>query len=1063
MEVLSPRSANIPMAPPKATRKPKGDSKPKPDVKLTNPDRIDDRWRPPPSITEPGPSPETYLMGKKLGKGGFAVCFEGKSKTTFEVFALKVVKAKVEQKKMMEKFRTELQIHAKMHHPNIVEFLRAFTIDEYTYVVLQMCPNGSLTEMVKTRSCLSLPEVRRFMIQICGGVKYMHKRSVIHRDLKMGNIFLDARMNIKIGDFGLAAVMADEHDRRTTLCGTPNYIAPEILSKSSNRGHDNKVDTWAVGVICYAMLMGTPPFQSKTQQEIYTKLRTLEYEWRIDSKNYIPQQAKDFVASCLNLNSVERPEMDELVEHDFFTMGAVADELETSCLRANPTWLENADPRGDKVQSGYGISHSRICRECGIGIGSDGRPRAGVGTGLNISTLVEIEAENREGCAPVVPLPPGTLYKQFSDAHVEWTARQKHPLLSTRVRSRKPIPEQPEPLFVSSKITKAETEVLPVMAPKAPLPPASSASRPFQSFAAQQRQQALPSGSVRRGPVGQEDIPRPKQQEVVEPPPQPLLRERPIRAATIRTTRSTTVRDAVSQISRTLPRSTTAPDGINEISRQESSRTGQEGRRIKSGIPTATPNPESQPTRNIPRSVGGADSATARPKSSSPTSEVSVDDIPPHVLQPTSGNDRQAVLGMAEKQRPANAEQRQRAESRAESARPTSLPRHQPRIIARTDRAMLVPQSSNSHVLGSLQDLHKALDPRRFDEAGRRPRSAYGTRAVRTRSTYPRVDKWVDYSTRHGIAYILSNGTVGMILKSSEDNSLPSSCVVVRHASSHTIRRAKGLEHQFVPQGPDAADVEFYEQSDYERGMKRLDVPAQKFQLDLESHPNQVAAAHAIQVRLEGSEAERMKEVALLDKFGKYMNKQGRHDDSTNAKAASKGEHFVHFYQRVGNVGVWRFADGGLQFNFPDHTKITIHGPIAEKDDEDGQYRVNCVYLMPTDAIGLASHGGLSGEAMERRDELSLPLEDIMDNALRRSEMEIVRTNEIKEKLYWARAVIGCWIKEGGLGKMGEERLGWSGLQERRDDKRIKLQWVTVGRFGGDGEGPGMTEVGNKH
>ncbi|KIX98968.1 uncharacterized protein Z520_05429 [Fonsecaea multimorphosa CBS 102226] len=1061
MEVLSPRSANLPMAPPKASRKPKVDSKPKPDVKLTNPDRIDDRWRPPPSILEPGPSPETYIMGRKLGKGGFAVCFEGKSKTTSQVFALKVVKAKVEQKKMMEKFRTELQIHAKMHHPNIVEFLRAFTIDEYTYVVLEMCPNGSLTEMVKVRSCLSLPEVRRYMIQICGGVKYMHKRSVIHRDLKMGNIFLDARMNIKIGDFGLAAVMADEHDRRTTLCGTPNYIAPEILSKSGTRGHDNKVDTWAVGVICYAMLMGTPPFQSKTQQEIYSKLRTLEYEWRIDSKNYIPQQAKDFVASCLNLNSVERPEMDELVEHEFFTMGAIADELDTSCLRATPTWLENADPRGDKVQAGYGISHGRICRECGIGIGSDGRPRAGVGTGLNISTLVEIEAENREGCAPVVPLPPGTLYKQFSDAYAEWTARQKHPLLTSRVRSRKPILEQPESL--SSRTSKAETEGLPAGASKAPLPPANATTRPFQSFAAQQRQQALPSGAARRGPIApQEDVPRPQQPQIVEPLLQPLLRERPVRAATIRTTRNAASRgDLVPQLSRTLPRSTTAPDGLNEIVKQELSQNRPEGRRIKSGISTVTPVPENQPAKSTSQSVVVAEGAT--PKSSSPGSSGSTGDASCHVLQPTSGNDRQTISGLREKQRPASAEERQRAPSTADPVHTMSFSKHQPRIIARTDRATLVPQTSNRDVLQSLQSLHKALDPRRFDEAGRRPRSAYGTRKVRTRSTYPRVDKWVDYSTRHGIAYILSDGTVGMILKSSEDNSLPSSCVVVRHASSHTIRRAKGLEYQFVPQGPDAADVEFYEQSDYEAGMKRLDVPARRFLLDLEAHPNQVAAANAIQSRLEGSEAERMKEVALLDKFGKYMNKQGRHDDSTSGRAADKSQHFVHFYQRVGNVGVWRFADGGLQFNFPDHTKITIHGPAVEEDGEHGQYRVNCVYLMPTDAIGLASHGGLSGEAMERRDELSLPLEDIMNDTLRRSEMEIVRTNEIKEKLCWARAVIGCWIKEGGLGKMGEERLGWSGLQERRDDKRIKLQWVTVGRFGGDGDGHWGNKVGSKH
>ncbi|KAL2444581.1 Cell cycle serine/threonine-protein kinase CDC5/MSD2 [Exophiala dermatitidis] len=1052
MEVLSPRPVNIQMQPPKATKKLKPEPKPRSEEKPTNPDRIDDKWRPPSTITEPGPSPETYIMGRKLGKGGFAVCFEGRTLRTSEVFALKVVKAKVEQKKMMEKFRTELQIHAKMHHPNIVEFLRAFTIGEHTYVVLQMCPNGSLTEMVKARTCLSLPEVRRFMIQICGGVKYMHKRSVIHRDLKMGNIFLDSRMNIKIGDFGLAAVMADEQDRRTTLCGTPNYIAPEILSKSGNRGHDNKVDTWAVGVIAYAMLMGTPPFQSKTQQEIYTKLRTLEYEWKMDSKNYIPQQAKDFVASCLNLNSSERPEMDELVGHEFFTMGAIADELDVSTLKSSPVWLENADPRGDRVKAGYGVSHTKICRECGVGVGSDGRPRPGVGVGANISALVEIEVENREGCAPVIPLPAGVLYKQFSDAHADWLARQKHPLLPTRVRSRKAIVDQEAPQPATN-----EADSL----PKAPPVPATSAARPYQSFAAQQRQQALPVGLPRRTERTQDDAHKHKDIPVEEPQFQALLRERPVRAATIRATRSTTLRETISSSSKTLPRSNTVPDAMACVAKQMEGNYLDAGRRKAKEVLILNQKTSGEMfTRKPMRSGIAADNATTRPPSSSSISSASSEELPVRVPRPTAANNRSPKANMEDKQRqPIHPPQQARAESEssAEQKLTQQYPKHQPRIISSHDPALSVPNSRSRDVIRSLRSLHQALDSRTYDEAAKQPRSGYGTRKARAISTYPRVDKWVDYSTRHGIAYILSDGTVGMILKSSNDNSIPSSCVVIRDASNHTIRRAKGLEYQFVPQEKNAHDVEFYEQSDYECGMKRLDVPARKFRLDLERHSSQMAAASAIQAGLNGSEAERMKEVALLDKFGKYMNKASGGSGS-DGKKTNKSEHFVHFYQRVGNVGVWRFADGGLQFNFPDHTKLTLYRQNLTDDSASDsqqlqQYMVDCVYLVPTDAINVARHGLITAEAMERRDQLSLPLEDIMVNILRRSEMEIIRTNEIREKLSWIRAVVGCWIKEGGLGWMGEEKLGWSGLQERRDDKRIKLQWVTVGRYGGDGEG----------
>ncbi len=139
-----------------------------------------------------------------------------------------------------------------MHHPFIVEFHRAFTFGESTYIVLELCPNGSMMDMVRKRKYLTESEVRRYTIQMCGAIKYMHHKNVLHRDLKMGNIFLDEQMNIKIGDFGLAALLVSGaeygNNRRRTLCGTPNYIAPEVLEKGQ-KGHNFKVDIWSLGII----------------------------------------------------------------------------------------------------------------------------------------------------------------------------------------------------------------------------------------------------------------------------------------------------------------------------------------------------------------------------------------------------------------------------------------------------------------------------------------------------------------------------------------------------------------------------------------------------------------------------------------------------------------------------------------------------------------------------------------------------------------------------------------------------------------------------------------------
>ena len=1025
MEVLSPRSANVPMKQRSDMKPPKQEHKPKPDEKPSNPDRIDDKWRPPPSVTEPGGDGETYMVGRKLGKGGFAVCFEGISRKDSQKYALKVVKAKVEQKKMMEKFRTELQIHAKMQHPNIVEFLRAFTHHNHTFVILELCAHGNLTDMVKARGCLSLPEVRRFMVQICGGVRYMHKRSVIHRDLKMGNIFIDGQMNLKIGDFGLAAVMADEHDRRTTLCGTPNYIAPEILSKSGTRGHDNKVDTWAIGVICYAMLVGTPPFQSKSQQEIYAKLRTLEYEWKIDCKNYIPQQAKDFVKSCLNLVSAERPEMDDLVEYEFFTMGMVADTLEPAALRSKPDWLLEADPRGDRVKPGYGITHSEICRVAGVGRGIDGQPRPGVGGKSNISTLVEIEAENREGSAPVVPLPEGVLYTAFTEAHAEWAARQRYPIQPGKPRGRKPLAEQ----IADVKTEDALVARIPTMAP----PPKLQPTRGIPSFAAQQRQQALPSRPLPRLAVERqaEEV-----KAVVDTTPAPsssegLLKARPVRAASSRVTRSTSAQSIAGIPStRTLPKSTTLQTLVEPDEPARSRKPSRE-----EDLPQVS-------MSQIPRpNVLTNDNATIRPQSAQSHDGQGIDI---RALKPITGNDRRPRTTIGSTRNGVLLEA-----VKGPSSTYNDAPKRNSRVIpASSDQYTTLGNTTNAEILRKLRQLEDALNPWPLSEGERGPARV---RRMRARVPYPRVDKWVDYSSRHGISYILTDGTLGMIMKSSDDSMKPSSCIVVRNAKGHTVERAKGIEHQYVPQGLTARDVEFYEQTDCAKPMKKMSVPAGKFFLDMQQYPSQTSAANAVQSTLKDAELERFKEVVLLDKFGKYMNKRYEEAEAEVSKdvPVDASEHFIHFYQRLGNVGVWRYADGGLQFNFSDHTKVTIYHDQSSRVPE---YVLDLVHLDPEDAKNLAAQGRLTSESLERRGEMTIGSREVLTEALRASEMEVMKANEFKEKLSWIRAVVGCWIKNGGLGRTGEEKLGWSGLQERRDDKKVKLQWVTVGRPGGDGD-----------
>ena len=1057
MDVLSPRNPNVPAR--QRTAMKDQESKPKPKAKAeeknVNPDKIDDRWRPPTQVVEPGANPETYLTGRKLGKGGFAVCFEATIKSTKadqpQLVALKVVKAKIEQKKMAEKFRTELQIHAKMCHPNIVGFHRAFNFHEHTYVVLELCHNGNLNDMVKARGCLSLPEVRRYMIQICGGVKYMHKRSVIHRDLKMGNIFLDNEMNVKIGDFGLAAVMVDDQDRRTTLCGTPNYIAPEILSKSGTRGHDNKVDTWAIGVITYAMLIGTPPFQSKTQQEIYQKLRTLEYEWKIDSKNYIPQEAKDLVASCLNLDSTKRPDMDEIVDHEFFSKPGftIASQLDPACLKEKPTWLRTRDPRGDSVDQGTGVSYQTICQQCGVGIMMNGESRPAVGEKANISTIVEIEAENRRDCAPTMPLTDGVIYKHFSEAAADWTVRRQHPVQQSR-RINKPA---------SAAVGATATNPIEIAANAAPIsaatsmpPPARplSMTRPVQSFAAQQRQQALPTHALPRtlepAIAGSAEA-----ANEMPPPARGYLRERPVRSASVRNLRSNSTREAATEPKSILPKSNTMSGGISSHSNNVTSehqpilrsRLGSRSRSKQEPLGALT-SLQAQLEEPISTNVVAKGSETTiTGKKLSDFSEV-----PTIVLRETSGNDRPSVRpasedGMKPLRRAFKAVSLKESEKPTQAVTSSAAPllQPQPSLISSSDPYTLVTCSSPVETLNLLESLYEALSPSAVA-------TVHPTFRRNKHDHHPRVERWVDYTTKHGIAYLLSEETVGMVLMSSADKTRASCSMAIRNGRDFILARAKGAVDQLVPQGRGAAPVEFFEQAG-EEGTRMLSVPARQFKIDVNKNQDEATALKELSSNYDRYQAERLSLVSIADKFGKYMAKKtGADDDCAEKDQCTRGTH-INFYQRLGNVGIWRFGDGATQVNFPDHTKAIMY----QKEDTKGEkhWMVDIVYLDSEDAREIKDQETQPESSYERRSQITWRLQDVVLGNLKAYEKVIIRSNEIKEKMQWIRAVIGCWIKEGGLGRMGDEKVGWTGIGYNLD--RVKMTWCTVGREGGDWEG----------
>ncbi|CCK70353.1 polo kinase CDC5 KNAG_0E00850 [Huiozyma naganishii CBS 8797] len=256
-----------------------------------------------------------YHRGHFLGEGGFARCFQIKDESG-KIFAAKTVaKISIKSEKTRKKLLSEIQIHKSMRHFNVVQFIDCFEDDTNVYILLEICPNGSLMELLKKRRTVTEPEVRYFMTQICGAIKYMHSRRVIHRDLKLGNIFFDKNYNLKIGDFGLAAVLANDRERKYTVCGTPNYIAPEVLM-GKHSGHSYEVDIWSIGVMIYALLIGKPPFQSKDVNMIYERIKNRDFAFPKDK--YISNEAKTLIHDILSTDPLERPSIEEIIDYVWF-------------------------------------------------------------------------------------------------------------------------------------------------------------------------------------------------------------------------------------------------------------------------------------------------------------------------------------------------------------------------------------------------------------------------------------------------------------------------------------------------------------------------------------------------------------------------------------------------------------------------------------------------------------------------------------------------------------------------------------------------------------------------
>ncbi|XP_065849434.1 CBL-interacting serine/threonine-protein kinase 5-like [Euphorbia lathyris] len=260
---------------------------------------------------------EKYEMGRLLGKGTFAKVYYGKNILTGESVAIKVIsKDQVKKEGMIDQIKREISVMRLVRHPNIVELKEVLATKTKIFVIIEYVKGGELFAKV-ARGKLKEDAARKYFQQLISAIDFCHSRGVSHRDLKPENLLLDENEDLKISDFGLSALPEQLRNDGLlhTQCGTPAYVAPEVLRK---KGYDgSKADIWSCGVILYVLLAGFLPFQDENIMKMYRKVFKAEFE----SPPWFSTEAKRLISKLLVADPDRRITIPAIMRVPWFRKG----------------------------------------------------------------------------------------------------------------------------------------------------------------------------------------------------------------------------------------------------------------------------------------------------------------------------------------------------------------------------------------------------------------------------------------------------------------------------------------------------------------------------------------------------------------------------------------------------------------------------------------------------------------------------------------------------------------------------------------------------------------------
>ena len=272
-----------------------------------------------------------YDIGDVLGKGGFAEVKLARHKETGTEYALKIMNLPANPKSVDDNTREdvmkEINLLTGLDHPNVIRLYEYFDEKRKFYLVTELLRGGELLQAVIDRERYDERDAKDCFAQMLRGIEYLHSKKITHRDLKLENLMLKepGSNQVKIVDFGLAKRAAETI--MDTVCGTPQYVAPEVISGDDTGTYDSLVDLWSAGVVLYILLGGYPPFHDENEPRLFKKIAHGIYDFDDEVWDKVSDEAKDLIKKLLTVEPSKRLNATEALRHEWFSTDKLYPDL----------------------------------------------------------------------------------------------------------------------------------------------------------------------------------------------------------------------------------------------------------------------------------------------------------------------------------------------------------------------------------------------------------------------------------------------------------------------------------------------------------------------------------------------------------------------------------------------------------------------------------------------------------------------------------------------------------------------------------------------------------------